>query len=145
MIIARVLIGGPAGLCDKGRVRTLMAFLLFAVPACTTVAGPRTDGWAGLGEATQAGSVTVTPVEIVEDSRCPAGAQCVWAGRLVIRTRIEADHSRFVNVTLGEEVRVDDGLLELDRAEPAAAEGVEIADEDYRFHYRYAPMIMDGN
>lgn len=125
-------------------MRLPIALLLLAAPACTTVAEPRADGWAAIGEATRAGGgVTVTPVAIVEDSRCPAGVQCVWAGRLVVRTRVDGDGSRLADLELGEEIRVDDGLLELDRAEPAPIEGVEIAAGDYRLHFRYAPMIME--
>ncbi|MFN2259492.1 MAG: hypothetical protein ABR601_06600 [Parasphingopyxis sp.] len=111
--------------------------------ACATVAEPRGDGWAAIGEATRAGTLTVTPLEIVEDSRCPEGVHCVWAGRLVVRTRIEGDPSRLVELTLGEEIRAADGLLELDRIEPEAAEGIEIPPGRYRFHYRHAPFIMD--
>lgn len=32
--------------------------------------------------------ITVTPLEIVEDSRCPINARCIWAGTLRVRTRL---------------------------------------------------------
>lgn len=113
-----------------------------ALAACTTVAEPRADGWAALGQATRAGSLAIIPVELVEDSRCPAGTQCVWEGRVVVRARVENGASRPVDLVLGEEIRAADGLLELDRVEPAAIRDVEIPLEDYRFHFRHAPMIM---
>lgn len=42
-----------------------------------------------LGEKVRVGDVTVTPVAVVEDSRCPINARCIWAGRLVVRTQID--------------------------------------------------------
>ncbi len=32
--------------------------------------------------------VSITPLKIVEDSRCPQNVQCVWAGRLVVLTKL---------------------------------------------------------
>jgi len=37
---------------------------------------------AGLGETARLGDVTVRPIAILEDSRCPQDVECVWAGRL---------------------------------------------------------------
>ena len=43
---------------------------------------------ARLGEEVQIGDIRVTPLEVVEDSRCPIDATCVWAGRVRLRVRI---------------------------------------------------------
>jgi hypothetical protein len=43
---------------------------------------------AGLGGTARLGDVSVRPLAIIEDSRCPAGVQCVWAGRLRLRVAI---------------------------------------------------------
>lgn len=32
--------------------------------------------------------ISITPLQIVEDSRCPHNVQCVWAGRLVVLTKL---------------------------------------------------------
>ena len=64
-----------------------------ALTACTTapMAGDpvRGDGLAAFGQSTRVGSLVVTPLSLVEDSRCPINARCVWAGRLVLTTRID--------------------------------------------------------
>ena len=54
-------------------------------------AAPAGQATAGLGQTVRLGSVSVTPLEVVEDSRCPADVQCVWAGRLVLRVRVQAE------------------------------------------------------
>ncbi len=47
-----------------------------------------------LGESERASSsaIRVNFVSVVEDSRCPPDAQCIWAGRVVIEVTIEADN-----------------------------------------------------
>ena len=44
----------------------------------------------GIGEtADLGGGLRVRPLEVVEDSRCPQDARCVWAGRLRVRVAVE--------------------------------------------------------
>jgi len=38
----------------------------------------------------------VRPLEVVEDSRCPQNARCVWAGRLRVRVAVEGAGEREV-------------------------------------------------
>ncbi len=41
---------------------------------------------AGIGETADLGNgLRVRPLEVLEDSRCPQNARCVWAGRLRLR------------------------------------------------------------
>lgn len=42
----------------------------------------------GLGESARLGDVTVRPLAILEDSRCPQDVQCIWAGRVRLRVAI---------------------------------------------------------
>lgn len=35
--------------------------------------------------------VRITPLKVIEDSRCPEGAMCIWAGRLVVSVRLSSD------------------------------------------------------
>ena len=104
-------------------------FAALALTACATVpaAAPiRTDGLAAIGQSTQAGPFVVTPRVVVEDSRCPINARCVWAGRL----RLQADVS-FSGVgeqhrtilTLGEPLALVGGKLVLVSAEPGKLAG----------------------
>jgi len=45
---------------------------------------------AGIGETADLGNgLRVRPLEVLEDSRCPQNARCVWAGRLRLRVSVE--------------------------------------------------------
>jgi hypothetical protein len=46
---------------------------------------------AGIGATARVGGIAITPLAVLEDSRCPRDVTCVWAGRVLIRARIEAD------------------------------------------------------
>jgi hypothetical protein len=46
------------------------------------------------------GGLRVRPLEVLEDSRCPQNARCVWAGRLRVRVSIEGVGER--EMILGE-------------------------------------------
>ena len=69
-----------------------------------------------LGEDARMDGVTVRPLEVIEDSRCPVDATCVWAGRVRIRVRVSVG-----NASAEAEMEIDrpmaivvrDGRLEL--------------------------------
>ncbi|WP_285710388.1 hypothetical protein [Erythrobacter oryzae] len=91
-----------------------------------------------LGQAVTVGTVVATPMEVVEDSRCPINARCVWAGRLVVKTRIDGPGWRdTADLTLGEPWSTHDVVLALTSGEPGrmAGEGQETPKEAYRFTY----------
>lgn len=89
---------------------------------------------ARFGETVAAGGVRVTPLALVEDSRCPHDVQCVWAGRVRIAVRL-SDGGRDPNreVTLGEPVPVRQGTLTLAQVIPERRVDTPIAPADYRF------------
>ena len=39
-----------------------------------------------LGQVSTALNVSITPKEVVSDSRCPSDVQCIWAGTVEVRT-----------------------------------------------------------
>ncbi|HYI48685.1 MAG TPA: hypothetical protein VEX35_09485 [Allosphingosinicella sp.] len=43
---------------------------------------------ARVGETVRLGGLSVRPIAVLEDSRCPSGVQCIWAGRLRLRAAI---------------------------------------------------------
>ena len=99
-----------------------------ALGACVTapIAGSpiRGDGLATFGRPTRVGAMVVTPQAVVEDSRCPINVQCVWAGRLVLKTRIDgAGWRETVELVLGEPYATHGMGLALVSAEPGKMVG----------------------
>lgn len=41
-----------------------------------------------LNETIRLGELSVKPLEVIEDSRCPVDVDCVWSGRLVMRAEV---------------------------------------------------------
>ncbi|HYD25557.1 MAG TPA: hypothetical protein VEB68_12250 [Croceibacterium sp.] len=121
---------------------TCLAVLLAAgLGACAHGLAPSDDGerTLRLGQTGDLGLVTVKPLQVLEDSRCAEGVQCVWAGRLRVRAEIEppiGGHERVL--TLGEEQTIAGGQLVLKEAAPDPAAGGTIDPADYRlvFYYR---------
>lgn len=69
------------------------ATLVLALAACAAPpleAGDAAPGvvTAGIGETARIGDVSVRPIAILEDSRCPRDVECVWAGRLRLSAAI---------------------------------------------------------
>jgi hypothetical protein len=102
-------------------------FAALALSACATLpasAPVRSDGFAHLGEATRVGTLVVTPRAVVEDSRCPINARCVWAGRLVLSTLIVGQGwAETRNLTLGERTPLHGTTIALTSAEPGKMAG----------------------
>jgi hypothetical protein len=58
---------------------------------------------AGIGEtADLGGGLRVRPLEVLEDSRCPQNARCIWAGRL--RLRVAVDGAGEFEISAGEAI-----------------------------------------
>lgn len=89
-----------------------------------------------LMQPVQVGDVVVTPREVVEDSRCPINARCVWAGRLIVRTRIDGAGWRdTADITLGETFGTHGYVIALTSGEPGKVTQEETPPEAYRFTY----------
>jgi hypothetical protein len=104
----------------------LAAALSLAACATAPIAGShiRSDGLASLGQSTRVGPLVVTPQSLVEDSRCPINARCVWAGRLVLNTRIDgAGWRETAPLTLGKSYSTHGIGLILVSAEPGKLAG----------------------
>lgn len=116
-------------------MKPLLAVALPVVLAgCVTYNLRDATGFVRLGETTKVGPVEVTPLALLEDSRCPAGAQCVWAGRVRIDARV--DHERR-ELTLAQPIAIAGGNLALVDVLPAKREEVTVGPTDYRFRLEF--------
>jgi hypothetical protein len=121
----------------------MRAFALLAplaLASCITVyppdePAPGALAWARFGESVAVGPVRLTPLTLLEDSRCPQGVQCVWAGRVRITARV-GDTPR--ELTLGQPASVPGGAVTLVEVAPAKSKAATIPARDYRFGFRFA-------
>lgn len=91
-----------------------------------------------LGQWTQLDRVRIRPDAVVEDSRCPINARCVWAGRATVRATVQI--GRRVNrmkLTLGEPVRIAGGELALVSLEPGKVAGSKTPPTAYRAAFEF--------
>lgn len=118
-------------------MRIPIAFATLPLAACATVSAP--GGLVALEQAQRLGNLRVTPLNVVEDSRCPENACCMWAGRVVVRATIDGDGDRFErNLTLGEPAQIAGRTLMLDSVTPERNTGTELSVAAYRFHFSIA-------
>ena len=95
-------------------------FIALALTACATVPPPSAGPTAGLNQVAIVDGLRIRPIEVVEDSRCPANVQCVWAGRLIVRARMNGDGwTQVRDFELGVFQAVDRYRVTLISAEPA--------------------------
>lgn len=112
---------------------------LAALAACATIQ-PDSDGIAraGIGQTANINGAMVTPLAVLEDSRCPVKAQCVWAGQVRITARIDTGGGyQTRDITSNKPFPVAGGTLELVEVQPARVAGEEpIRKIDYLFGFR---------
>lgn len=93
---------------------------------------------ARLGETVELEGRKLTPLALVEDSRCPVSVVCAWAGRVRVSARLVVDsRSQELTLTQGEPIGVAGGRLELVEVRPPMNEPGAIPPEEYRFGFRF--------
>ena len=92
-----------------------------------------------IGRTVSVDGLRIRPIALVEDSRCPMNARCVWAGRVVVRVAISGRGRPATRLlTLGEPVQHAGGRLSLVAAEPNRMAGEPQAPRSaYRFAFDY--------
>lgn len=120
----------------------ILSVAALSLSACATTAqkAPLADGRdVGLGQRAFVDGPIVQPVEVIEDSRCPANARCIWAGRVRVKMiwwRGNGEKQPF-EVTLGESTPLADGAIRLEAVRPEKTAGSTISPRDYRFSLRF--------
>jgi len=97
--------------------------------------------YAMLGQTVRVDGPSVTPLAVVEDSRCPMNARCVWAGQVRLKLRIGSGRGETLEITSGKPIHVADGQLELVEVLPdkvaGGSNGGVIEASAYRFGFRF--------
>jgi len=91
--------------------------------------------YGGLNQDISVGGLTVRPLEVTEDSRCPINVDCVWSGRLVLRARISGMAGEQEISSIAPLALPGGGTLVLESVWPVRVHGAPMA-EPYRFGFR---------
>jgi hypothetical protein len=89
-------------------------------------------------EAVTIEGLRITFEGVAEDSRCPAGAQCVWAGDAAATFTLEKppsaarQHTLHTNGRFERQTDVDAFVVRLEGVKPYPKEGLTISPDDYR-------------
>ena len=116
---------------------------LLTLSACATAGrdAPLADGSdVALGQRAYVDGPLVQPIAVLEDSRCPMNARCIWAGRVRVQMvwiRGNGEKQPF-EATLGEPVQLADGQFTLESVRPEKMTDMTLKPEDYRFSFRFA-------
>lgn len=114
------------------------ALLAAALAGCASIPPTHAGPTAPLGQMTYVNGLKVRPLQIIEDSRCPANVVCVWAGRVVVRTEVTGGSWRKnLDLELGKPQQVADGALTLVAIHPPKQMGVETDPRAYRFTFDF--------
>ena len=115
----------------------LLAALL-ALSSCVTY-HTRDDGIARarIGETIAVSGHQITPLQMLEDSRCPQGVVCVWAGQVRISATIRTDAgSEMRELTLNQPIEVTGGQLTMVEVYPDPRKDRTVYPEEYRFGFK---------
>ncbi|KHK91358.1 hypothetical protein [Novosphingobium malaysiense] len=97
--------------------------------------------FAALNETVSVDGLQVTPKELLEDSRCPMNARCIWAGQVRLRISVHGGLRRkSMEITSGKPLQVADGTLELVEVRPdkvTTRNDGAIESDSYRFGFRF--------
>lgn len=119
----------------------LAAALALSACAATRDQTPLADASnVALGQKAYADGPIIQPVAVLEDSRCPMNARCIWAGRVRVKTlwiRGNGEKQPF-EITLGESTPLADGSITLEAVRPDKMTNAQLKPEDYRFSFRFA-------
>jgi hypothetical protein len=96
---------------------------------------------ARIGEVALVDGLRVRPLELLEDSRCPARVQCVWAGQVRVLVEIHRSDGAHQQrtLTLGQPQNIDWGRLSLTRVDPPKLVPGTIDPRFYRFSFALSP------
>jgi hypothetical protein len=87
-----------------------------------------------LKEPTTQSGITITALEVLEDSRCPVDVQCIWAGQVRLRAKITSiqGESEVIFIT-GLPVTIEAQDITLTDTSPSPRSKQTIKPGDYRF------------
>lgn len=107
-------------------------------PCPTATATPASPAQvrAGIGQSAQALGVVITPILVLEDSRCPVDVQCIQAGTVRLRAQLQSGLGSAEQVfTLGQPITTEAETVTLILVSPAKNSTITIGPSEYVFEF----------
>lgn len=127
--------------CSVVLLIALGAFFFFTRDKATIPEGSFDTFTLRVGETyvPERGSSSYTLVAITEDSRCPLGVECIWAGLVGVQLSLEQEGNQSTATFAGNPPILEQGdtLLVATEVRPYPREGKSIAEEDYRVTFSF--------
>jgi hypothetical protein len=125
-----------------GMKNALILLAPLVLAGCVTAGAeqPTQDGltYARINQTVRVGGPRVTPLKVIEDSRCPMNARCVWAGQVRLSVRITTDKGTMVReIVSNKPLAVADGALTLAYVLPDRRTDAVLDPRQYRFGFRF--------
>ena len=96
-----------------------------------------------LNEKITVGGITITPLEIIGDSRCPVDVQCIQAGTVTLKIQVEKGEAKEIKiVTLEKSTIFTDSRVTLKSVAPVTNSKKTIAAKDYQFMFLVVKEII---
>lgn len=98
-----------------------------------------------LGQPAKFADVTITPLAIAQDSRCPIDVQCIQAGTVQVSVRIaSASGTDTQTLSLNKAFATPAGTITLTGVQPVKRSGDSIASPDYRLTFDVTKKAAAG-
>lgn len=121
-------------------MKAALHLALVMTAGCATLTGETSGPTAAIGEIAKVDGLTIKPMAVLEDSRCPVDVTCIWAGRLVVRAEAAGrDWRQQLDLELGKGQQVAGGTLTLRSVRPPARTESRIGPGAYRFTFYFEP------
>ena len=122
-----------------------IAFAAALTAGCVTTPHYNPDGSfeARMGQRVNLNGTRITVIKVLEDSRCPMEARCVWAGRVRLNLLIELGGKTSERELTSDEplMITGDAMLELVGTMPPKSTQRTLAPSDYRFTLRFSRKL----
>ena len=126
------------GVTYVGRTGPKCEFAACPTSTSTNSGGPTSDAIARIsarmGERVGAMGVFITPLSIVEDSRCPTNVQCIQAGTVRIAVKVESGMGESnMTLALGKAATTEAQTITLASVTPSKISTTTLMPSDYTF------------
>ena len=131
-----------AKLCPDGSYvgRTGPKCEFSACPTSSTTTSGNATLEGGLNQTLSGGGISIVPLEVVEDSRCPSGVECIQAGTVRLKAQVvSAMGTGDITLTLNKPSTTEAQTITLIQVAPLKKASSTISSSDYRFTIVVSP------